>query len=97
MKSWTIHEAQLRFTDVLQSCSEEPQLVCDRDKAVGVVVNMAFFQELMAAKEHSYRPSIGELLDELENIMAQEPIDMELPERQDRSNPLFEEADEILV
>lgn len=84
MKTWTIHDAQLRFTDVLQSCSKEPQIVCDHDKPVGVVVNITFFQELVEHKKHSYRPTIGELLDELDEIMTQAPIEIELPDRQDR-------------
>ena len=97
MKTWTIDDAQIRFTDVLQSCSKEPQVVYDHDKPVGVVVSITFFQELAGRKKHSYRPTIGELLDELDEIMAQAPIDIDLPVRQDRSNSVFEAADEILV
>ncbi len=97
MKTWTIHDAQSRFTDMLQSSSKEPQIICDRDKAVGVLVNITFFQEFVDRKKRSYRPTIEELLDELDEIMTEAPIDIEIPERQDRPNSLFEAADEILV
>lgn len=43
----------------------------------------------MKKKSIIERPTIKELLVELRQIQAQEPVEIELPERQDRSNSLM--------
>ena len=97
MKTWTIYDAKDRFTEVVQSCSEEPQIVYDHGQPVGVMIGVTLFNELIELQHRQPRPTIAELLDELTDIMEHEPVEIEIPDRQDRSHPLIEATDEVFV
>ncbi len=92
MQTWTLNDAQDRFADILRYCAGEPQVFYKHDQPVAVLVDIAFFKELMALKQ---RPTMAELLAELNEIQTSEPIEFQIPARVDRSNPLVEVADEF--
>jgi len=98
MKTWQLNDAQDRFIELLQSCVQEPQIVCDQENPIAVIVDIALFKELMELmsssnevkdRKRQHRPTISELLDELSEIQTHEPVDIEIPTRQDRPNPIF--------
>jgi hypothetical protein len=55
---------------------------------VAALVDIGLFKELIAFQQ---RPTIAELLAELREIQAEDPIELDLPARQDRPNPLLEQ------
>jgi len=81
MKTWTSNEAKTRLDEILDFCVLEPQIISKKDKPFGVVVNIAFFDDLMKLRE---KPTIAELLEELREIKKIETDDIEIPERMDR-------------
>ncbi len=92
MQTWTLNDAQDRFVDILQYCAGEPQIFYQHDQPVAALVDIAFFEELMALKQLEQHPTIAELLAELSEIQASEAVEFQIPARTDRSNPLVEVA-----
>jgi len=81
MKTWTSDEAKTRLDEILEFCILEPQIISKKDKPLGVIVNIAFFEDMMKLGE---KPTIAELLEELSEIKKIESDDIEIPERMDR-------------
>ncbi len=92
MRTWTVSDVKDRFAEIVRACLQEPQFVYDQNKPVSVVVNVNFFNQLMNLRARQARPTIAELLDELREIHKSEPVEIEAPTRQDRSNAMFEIA-----
>jgi len=92
MRTWTLSDVKDRFAEIVGACLQEPQFVYDQNKPVSVVVNVNFFNQLMNLRARQARPTIAELLDELREIHKSEPVEIEAPIRQDRSNAIFEIA-----
>lgn len=88
MKTWTVNDAQSNFIEVLKSSSQEPQIIAAEGEPVAVLVDINLFNEFVTSQQ---RPTIAELLEELSHIQAEEPIEIDLPERFDRPNPLSEQ------
>jgi hypothetical protein len=90
MKTWTLLEIQNHVHEIFQRGIQEPQLVYDQNTPVAVILDIGVFQELTATRQRQNFPTIAELLDELEQIQQEEPVELELPSRQDRPNPFIE-------
>jgi len=97
MRKWKISEAKAKFTEMLSACESVPQIICKRDKAVGVLIPIRFFEELMELKKKHEKPSMADLIEELQTIMESETAEMEIPSRQDRTNPFEEHSDELAL
>ena len=82
MKTWNSGEARTRFDEILSFCAKEPQIICQGKEPAGVIIDIAFFNELMTLWKQ--KPTISDLLDELGEIKKHEPADIEIPERKDR-------------
>ncbi len=89
MQMWTLNDAQDRFADILQYCAGEPQVFYKHDRPVAVLVDIAFFKELIEFKQLESRPTMAELLAELNEIQTSEPIEFQIPSRANRSNSLI--------
>ncbi len=50
MKTWTIDDAQSHFAEILESSAQEPQIIADEGEPVAALVDIALFNELMAAQ-----------------------------------------------
>jgi prevent-host-death family protein len=87
MKTWTINDAQSHFIEILESSAQEPQIIADKGEPVAALVDITLFNEFIAFKQ---RPTIAELLNEFKEIQAEELVELDLPDRRDRSNPLLE-------
>ena len=86
MQAWTLNDARDRLTDILKYCASEPQVFYRYNQPVAVLVDIAFFEELMALKQFEQRPTMAELLTELDKIQNRDPIDFQIPARVDRPN-----------
>lgn len=89
MAAWKIAEAKARFSAVVRASQSEPQVICNRGRPVSALVSIDIYDELVAARREAARPTVAELLDELAEIRRAEPVDVEVPARADRPNPLL--------
>lgn len=87
MKNWTLSEAQTHLLEIVEASSAEPQIIAVEGEPVAALVDIALFNELMAYRQ---RPTLTDLLAEWDEIQAVEPVELDLPERRDRPNPLLE-------
>ncbi len=97
MEKWKISEAKAKLTALLTSCIKEPQIICNREKPVAVVINIKLFEELMQIKKKERKPSMAELLEELRSIREIETVEIEIPERKDRANPMETTENEMAL
>jgi len=95
MNKWKLSDAKDRIVEIFRSCLQEPQIVYDQDGPVGVVVDVSFFNELMNLRARQNRPTIAELLDELNEIHKFERVEIDTPARQDRTNEMIERNDDL--
>ncbi len=95
MKKWKLSDAKVKIVEIFRSCLQEPQIVYDQDEPVGVVVDVSFFNELINLRVRQNRPTIAELLDELNEIHKYEKAEIDAPPRQDRPNEIIERTDEL--
>lgn len=89
MTAWNTAEAQNHFTELLQAVRTEPQMLCTENKTVAVMMDVHLFRKLIGKNPDI--PSMAELMAELELIRDEEPIDIDIPERMNRPNPISEE------
>jgi len=88
LKTWELEKAKKEFKEILNSCVQEPQMICNKTKPVGVVIDVQFYIQLVNHWKRQTNPTIAALLDELAEIKLQEPVDIEIPSRQDRPNSI---------
>lgn len=89
MKDWIISEAKARLSEVLGLCADEPQVLYNRKKPVAALINIEEYEAFLEYKNAKQKPTMAELLDELQEIHQFEPEMDELPPRMDRSMPDF--------
>lgn len=92
--NWKIAEAKQRFSEVVRRSAEEAQLIYNRDRLVAVVVEPGAFRSFERWKDGRERRTVADAFAELRAICAEERYDLELPEREDRSDPFAEALDE---
>ncbi|MBW2318306.1 MAG: type II toxin-antitoxin system prevent-host-death family antitoxin [Deltaproteobacteria bacterium] len=97
MGRWKISEAKAKFTALLESCRKGPQIICNRERPVAVVIDVKLFDEVMELRKTQEKPSIAELLQELQSIQQSETSEIEMPPRQDRPNSIQEASDEMAL
>ncbi len=97
MKAWELSVAQQQLSAILEYCAVEPQVICNDQEPLGIVVASPFFQEMYALWMGRGQPTIAELLGELDEIKKVEAIDLEIPSRQDRAWSLPEETNAIAM
>lgn len=94
MKQWKISEAKARLSEVVGHCVEEPQVLYNRKKPVAALVDMEEYEAFLEYKKAQQKPTMAELLDELQEINQVEPEMDELPSRTDRPIPDFSQLDD---
>lgn len=94
MKGWKISEAKARFSEVVGHCVGEPQVLYNRKKPVAALIDMEEYEAFLEYKKAKQKPTMAELLDELQEINQVEPEMDELPPRTDRSIPDFSKLDD---
>ena len=61
------------------------------------MINTHLFEELMELRKKHQKPTIAQLLAELETIKKAKPLQIEIPARQNRPNPFEENFDEMAL
>lgn len=97
MRSWQLKDAQKRLPTLLEFCIAEPQIICDDEHAVGVIVDLALFQDMYSLWMSQKQPTIDDLLNELDEIKLHEPIEIEISPRTNRFNVANEDPDAVPV
>lgn len=90
--SWKIGSAKQQFSEVLRRAAEEPQLIHNRDRLVGVVLGPEDTALFLAWRERQ-KGALAESLREARSICAEERYCLEVEPRADRKNPLLRVAD----
>ena len=75
----------------------DPRFICDDEHAVGVIVDLALFQDMYSLCISQKRPTIDYLLNELDEIKLHEPIEIEISPRTNRFNVANEDPDAVPV
>lgn len=94
MRNWKISEAKARLSEVVGHCVEEAQVLYNRKKPVAALIDMEEYEAFLEYKKAKQKPTMAELLDELQEINQAEPEMDELPPRTDRSIPDFSKLDD---
>ncbi len=85
MNEWKISEAKARFSEMVARVREAPQIIFHRNRPVAAVVRVEDLDVLRACREESERPSLRELLEEVQGI--RDEGDLEIPPRRNRVMP----------
>lgn len=72
MKQWKIHEAKAKLSELVKEGQNEPQIILNREKKLGVFINYDYFLELLEAKKKSEEKSLVEIIEEIRSIPAKE-------------------------
>lgn len=83
---WNVASAKQRFSEVVHSARDEPQLIFNRDRLVAAVVDAESWQAFQTWQERQRQVSLAEAFDELRRIAVEENYELEVPERLDRTN-----------
>jgi len=83
---WNVADAKQRFSEVVRSVKDEPQLIFNRDRLVAAVVDAESWQAFQAWQTRQRQVSLAEAFDELRHMAAEESYELEVPERLDRAN-----------
>lgn len=94
MKEWKISEAKARLSEVVSHCVDEPQVLYNRKKPVAALIDMEEYEQFLEYKKSTKKKTMAELLDELREINKHEPEMDELPPRNDRPMPDFDDLDD---
>ena len=97
MKAWKINEVKDHFTEIMSYCYQEPQLVYEKNDPVAVIVNIRLFKELVSQQEWKKRPTIRQLLNDIQVIVQEDSFEIDIPKRSDRFNYSEKVSDEISV
>jgi hypothetical protein len=82
--NWTIEQANLHFSELLQAAQTEPQVVFYQHQLVAAVINAPTFQAFEHWHKQSSQQSLASAFEELRQICREENYELELPPRQDR-------------
>ena len=88
MKKWKISEAKAKLSELIELGHKEPQIIMNRDNPVAVLISIEEFNKFEEFQQTSCRPSVGELLTELQEINLEED-DLVTEPREDRPVPNF--------
>ncbi len=81
---WKIAEAKKKFSEMIHSVHDGPQVICNRDAVVAVVIDPDQYEEYKTLRESRERESIGGAFEELRDICEEESYVIAVPERKNR-------------
>ena len=89
---WTVAEARRRFSELIRSAASEPQPIYNRQRLVGVVVDVETFEAFLRWREDQAGRSVADALEELRAICQAEGYRLEPPGRSNRDDPFQQET-----
>lgn len=84
---WKVKEAQDKFQELIDAADIEPQQIYNQDRIVAVVVEPTIFQKFLDWQQSQSPAPLPEALTSLRQICEEENYILEIPSRNDRSNP----------
>ena len=87
---WTIEEAQQKLNELIDAASLEPQMIYNQEQPIAAIVEAQLFQEFLNWRNLQTKSSIADAFVQLREICSEENYTLEIPERQDRSNPFID-------
>jgi PHD/YefM family antitoxin component YafN of YafNO toxin-antitoxin module len=94
--NWKITQAKRKFSELVHSVLQEPQLIYNRDRLVAVVIEAEAYGEFLAWREVQNQASVANALTELRELCTEENYTLMVPPRQDRNN-FFVEPNELPI
>ena len=91
MSDWKVGEAKQRFSEVLRRSADQPQRIYRRETLVGAVIGAELFEELARCLRERQRQSLGDRIDEVREICAQEGYALDVGTRLDRESWITDE------
>ena len=92
---WKIAEAKQKFSELVKAAENEPQWIYNRDKLVVAMVPAETLKEFLGWRRQREERSLAEAFEELRRICEEEDYTLEIPRRQERSNPFPDALDEL--
>ncbi|HET9226174.1 MAG TPA: type II toxin-antitoxin system Phd/YefM family antitoxin [Thermoanaerobaculia bacterium] len=92
---WKIAEAKQKFSELVKAAEKEPQWIYNRDKLVTAMVPAETLREFLGWHRQMEERTLAEAFEELRGICEEDDYTLEIPRRQDRSNPFSDALDEI--
>ena len=89
MNKWKISDAKARLSEVVALSRNEPQILFNRQKPVAALIGIEQYEKFAAFYREQQKPSISELLVELQQINETEE-EMQEPLREDRPMEEFD-------
>ena len=83
---WRVAQAKQHLSQLLDAAAAEPQLIFNRDRLVAAVIDPREFEAFRSWKEQRAAPLL-EGFRTLQSICSEESYSLEVPLRQDRTNP----------
>ena len=84
---WKIGQAKQRFSEVIRRAASEPQIICNRERAVAAVIDVDSAARLSTILEREGRRTIAEAFDAFRELAARERYSFKVPPRKNRRNP----------
>ena len=84
---WKVKEAQDKFQELIGAADTEPQPIYNQDRMVAVVIEPAIFQKFLDWQQSQSPVSLWASFKSLQQMCEEEDYILEVPFRNDRSNP----------
>lgn len=88
--TWKISEANARLSEVVQASGDTPQILYSRGKPVAAMIGIDQFHAFETFHSEAQRPTIADLLAELDGINQVEADFGDPPPRVNRPQPDFD-------
>ena len=92
---WKIAQAKQRFSEVVRRAAAEPQLICNRERVVAAVIDVASAERLRSIMEHESQDSIAEAFSAFREMVAHERYGLKIPRRKNRRNVFPDALDRL--
>lgn len=87
---WKLAEAKQQLSEVVRRAAREPQVLCNRERPVAVVISADGLEDYLQWRQ-SRRHTFADAVDRLVQVAREERYEFEAPPRVDRPTP-FEES-----
>ena len=92
--NWKIAEAKQKFSELIHSTLEEPQLIYNSDRLVAVVIEAEVYKEFLSWRQRQI--NITDDLRELQKFCIEDDYALDVQSRQNRSS-IFTETNELFI
>jgi hypothetical protein len=83
---WKIAQAKKMFSVMIHEVSKEPQIICNRETVVAVIIDPDQYREYTSLKESRENATLATAFKELRDICAEESYEIAVPMRKNRED-----------